>query len=234
MCNLDQLQAMTRAKNALLRQLSGASRSDWGDLVVHFLDGLGAFEPDPAITLLLVFDIAEWVMQSSGRESMCAFNFRERLAQDDAFFERDVHRMRRELAGDLKAWICSNAADPHIARVSRFIDQHLGEHVTVQQIAAVCGYSAKRLTQIHKQRTGMTVHEYLVKRRMEQAKSLMELGEKTEAAMLLVGYTNKTHFNLTFERHMGCKPGTFRRNAGGAHNPPLHAPLSRGASVAIA
>ena len=75
------------------------------------------------------------------------------------------------------------------------------------------GWSAPSLNQVFARQFGITIREYIVRTRITRAADLLASGEKTEVAMLLSGYHDRTAFSRTFQRYMAATPGDYRRQA---------------------
>jgi AraC family transcriptional regulator len=72
------------------------------------------------------------------------------------------------------------------------------------------------LQEAFKRLTGMTVHKFLVNRRLEVAKNLlMQTSEKTTQVASEVGYRSYAAFCCHFKEMTGKTPGDYRRPSGG-------------------
>ena len=114
------------------------------------------------------------------------------------------------VASDIKSWLSCDDQRTGLAGVLRHIDAHLSERLTTDGIARRFGYSRRRLSKVFQTHVGISAREYIARQRVRRACELLERGEKVEAAMLCVGYRNKTHFYRAFKKHAGCKPGAVR------------------------
>jgi transcriptional regulator GlxA family with amidase domain len=93
--------------------------------------------------------------------------------------------------------------------VAMAIDQmvrHSGERLTLERIAASCGLSATRLRRDFRLHTGMTVHEFLTRQRMQTARDLLESGEKVEWVAGYVGYASRKNFYRQYRKQFGRSP----------------------------
>jgi AraC family transcriptional regulator len=102
-------------------------------------------------------------------------------------------------------------APQKLERVCEFIDQHLGEALHVEQLAAVVHLSAFHFTRLFKQSTGWPPHAYITRRRMARARKLL-----AESRLALVdvaasvGFQTQGHFTEVFRRSTGLTPRRFR------------------------
>lgn len=209
MPNLSRVHAISRAKNDLLERLRRAPPREWAELVARGLRNLHARAfGDPTVVLTSVVDLIEQISRlPEGRRLHAPDELVEKIAQRDYLQGSDADRLLAGLEGDVSRWVSKRRPVNGTERISRFIDSHLREPLTVASLARTFGYSRRRLSQVYKQHTGLTIRQYVVRQRIERAEMLVRQGEKIEAAMLAVGYRNKTHFYRAFERIAGCKPG---------------------------
>lgn len=93
------------------------------------------------------------------------------------------------------------------------IERRYGEPLTIGDLAShVCRGTAHVASQFRRE-TGLTIHRYLTQVRMRHAAEMLQLGEKVEAVMFLVGYRSKKSFYSHFRTHTGQTPGSFRRRS---------------------
>lgn len=95
--------------------------------------------------------------------------------------------------------------------IKNIIHAHYQENLSVQEIAETIFYSSRQANIIFRKETGFTIYDYLVYYRMEIAKKLLkETDMKITAIIREVGYTNNSHFTLTFKRSTGMTPSEYR------------------------
>lgn len=99
-------------------------------------------------------------------------------------------------------------------RVIEFVESHLASDLCVSTLAAVAGMSSYHFCRSFKQTTGITPHRYVLSRRMEQAKILLE---KNGASLLevaeQVGFNDQSQFTRVFHRMVGLTPAQFRKES---------------------
>ncbi|MBD2466005.1 helix-turn-helix transcriptional regulator [Oscillatoria sp. FACHB-1407] len=99
-----------------------------------------------------------------------------------------------------------------LEKVIDYIYTHLGQEVTLSQLANLTGMSQYYFCRLFKQSTGLSPHQYLIQKRVEQAKQLL-IERKSPIAdiALQCGFTNQSHLNRHFKRIVGVTPLTFQR-----------------------
>jgi AraC family transcriptional regulator len=94
--------------------------------------------------------------------------------------------------------------------VTDFIGGNLAGNLGRADIASAAGISVHHLAHLFKRSTGLALHQYIVKARMEQATRLLaetELNVREIARR--VGYTH-SRFSALFQRHTGTTPTRYR------------------------
>jgi AraC family transcriptional regulator len=98
-------------------------------------------------------------------------------------------------------------------RVMDFMEQHLGENLSLALLAGLVRLSPYHFVRSFKQSFGEPPHRYWTGRRIERAKALLAnpRASITEVA-LEVGYGGTSAFSVTFHRITGQTPSDYRRS----------------------
>lgn len=102
-----------------------------------------------------------------------------------------------------------NAGTISIDRVKRcmaYIDQHLSQALTLDEMAAHIGVSKYYLSREFKRVTGQTVFTYLNMVRCKEAKRLILDGMSVSAAAVSCGFENLSYFTRVYKRYIGQPP----------------------------
>lgn len=117
-----------------------------------------------------------------------------------------VGRRAIESAGD-KAF----PEDQLFARALAILDRRMSDPPGLVELAAELGTNERKLTDIFRQRLGLTVFDYFSELRLETARHLLEgSGMKVQAIASHVGYLNAGDFTRAFRRHYGLSPRDYR------------------------
>jgi AraC family transcriptional regulator len=97
-----------------------------------------------------------------------------------------------------------------------YIEGHLDAGPTLEQMAAAAHLSAYHFARRFKAATGLPPHQYVIARRVERARQLLEEGDDLSLAAIgvRVGFSDQSQFSHHFKRLVGVTPGQFRRRAG--------------------
>lgn len=99
-----------------------------------------------------------------------------------------------------------------LRRVRAFVDAHLGSDLSIADLAAECRLSPSHFARIFSASTGTSPHKWLVKRRIERAKTLLLGGvDELSQIALACGFADQSHFTRVFLRYEGQSPGRWRR-----------------------
>lgn len=116
----------------------------------------------------------------------------------------------RARVGVLAKWRLKRALD--------YVEAHLSEHVLLADIAAAAGLTRMHFAAQFRAAMGISSHEFLLQRRMEQAQALLRSSSAPIATVALsVGFSNQAHFSTVFRRLIGQSPRRWR-----IENAPMH------------
>ncbi len=82
-------------------------------------------------------------------------------------------------------------------------------NITVLSIASNLYVNEDYLNKIFKAETGITLNNYIILRKIAEAKKLLYLGSSVKEACALSGFNDYANFIRTFKRIEGCSPGSF-------------------------
>ncbi|MGM7724782.1 AraC family transcriptional regulator [Metabacillus sp. Hm71] len=98
-----------------------------------------------------------------------------------------------------------------ITKALSFIQTHYHEPITLDEIAAISGYSRYYFIKQFQQQLNMTPVQYLTKVRIQKAAELLRSTSLTVTDIAAqVGYANANYFNKVFRKAVGVSAGTFR------------------------
>ncbi|MBD2252621.1 response regulator [Nostoc parmelioides FACHB-3921] len=102
-------------------------------------------------------------------------------------------------------------AVPQLKEVFDFIEAYFHQGITLCDVAAAVGYSPAYLTNRVAKQTGDTINNWIVKRRMAEARRLLQNSDETvEQISRLLGYQHVCHFSRQFRQHHGLPPHAWR------------------------
>jgi AraC family transcriptional regulator len=99
-----------------------------------------------------------------------------------------------------------------LQRVTEYIDDHIDRDLSLVTLAAIAQVSASHLKSAFRRSTGLPVHEYVVQRRVERAKSLLMQGQLPASEVALeAGFSHQSHMARCMRRVLGITPSSLTR-----------------------
>jgi AraC-like DNA-binding protein len=97
-------------------------------------------------------------------------------------------------------------------RVDAYIGQHLGDRISLAAVAAAAGLSPMHFAARFRLATGQRPHHYILRARIEHAKSLLASSERSVVEVAGdTGFRTQAHFTTIFKRFTGATPCAWRR-----------------------
>ncbi len=101
-----------------------------------------------------------------------------------------------------------------LVNVFRFIEAHYQQPISLNDVAQEVGYSPAYLTNLVQSQTGRTVKQWIIERRMAQAKTL--LASTTQSVRQIAeasGYSDPGYFTRQFRQFHGASPQVWRQRS---------------------
>jgi AraC-like DNA-binding protein len=118
----------------------------------------------------------------------------------------DVARLADDVVDDLR-----RSGEPLLAEVFTVIDHRLSEPLSLRDVAGELGITPGHLTTVVRRRTGRTVQEWIIERRMAEARTLLSETELPVAEIARrVGISDPGYFSRLFRRTHGASPRHWR------------------------
>jgi AraC family transcriptional regulator len=100
-----------------------------------------------------------------------------------------------------------------LQRVLSHVEDHLGEPLTVRELADTVSLSVDHFVRAFSQATGVTPHRWLQLRRLETAAAqLRQSSLRIDEIAHRCGFAGAAHFAASFRRHHGMTPTAYRRS----------------------
>lgn len=96
------------------------------------------------------------------------------------------------------------------ALLSAYVDQHLGEPLRLADIAGQFYRSPSYVSHLFKERTGMSLYQYLTQRRLSAVCAAMKSGTPITEACLQYGFRDYSAFYRAFRKQYGLSPAEYR------------------------
>jgi AraC family transcriptional regulator, transcriptional activator of pobA len=120
----------------------------------------------------------------------------------------DLARLAVDVVGDLR-----RSGEPVLAEAFAVIDRRHTEPLSLRDVAREVGMTPGHLTTIVRRRTGRTVQEWIIERRMAEARNLLSENDiPIQEVARRVGISDPGYFSRLFTRTHGMSPRKWRGN----------------------
>jgi len=98
-----------------------------------------------------------------------------------------------------------------LKRVLSYIEDNLAQDLSLQDVASFAGLSVSHLKRLFRESAGMPLHQYLIRRRVERAKSLLIEGRLPISQIAAeTGFAHQSHLARHVRRVLGVSPKSVR------------------------
>lgn len=95
--------------------------------------------------------------------------------------------------------------------IKDYIAEHLTEPISLEMLSNEFFISSKYISSVFRKNMGMTLREYIITKRVENAKKLLSEGKNVSEACELSGFGDYSNFIRTFTVIAGVSPGKYAR-----------------------
>lgn len=98
-----------------------------------------------------------------------------------------------------------------ILEAREYILLHLDKVITTEELSRAVGMNRTYLCKRFQDEIGMTVNHYITAIKMDEARRLLDVTEKTSAEIAeILGYSSQSYFQKVFKKYAGKTPGEYR------------------------
>jgi len=110
--------------------------------------------------------------------------------------------------------ITSDRLNASFSTLKEYIDNHYLEDFLLKDVCEKFYINKYYISQLFKENLGITPISYVIEKRMEEAKRLLQTTNLPISTISdKVGYEDTYHFSRLFKKEVGVSPKTFRNNA---------------------
>ena len=96
------------------------------------------------------------------------------------------------------------------ALITAYMDEHLSEPLTLDSIARQFFLSKYYVSHLFRERSGLSVLQYLTKKRLAAVCAAIQSGQPIHEACLQYGFQDYSNFYRAFQKEYGISPSTYR------------------------
>lgn len=98
-----------------------------------------------------------------------------------------------------------------VVKIMMYVDHHLTETISFAQMAEEFGLPLVVLREEFKKHIGLTLREYLLERKLVNAKVMLNRGASVTEACYSSGFNDYANFIRSFKKKEGVSPGKYRK-----------------------
>ncbi|GLO62845.1 AraC family transcriptional regulator [Vibrio sp. MACH09] len=96
--------------------------------------------------------------------------------------------------------------------IDRYIETHISKKISVLQLAGSVFLGESQFHTLFKEQSGITPHQYVLTKRIDMAKTLIEQGKLSLSHIAdLTGFTGQSTFTHAFSRLQGLSPSQYKK-----------------------
>ena len=100
-----------------------------------------------------------------------------------------------------------------LMQVTNYVQHNLSKPVNVEDLAKTLFISRTHLASKFKQETGMTLTDFILGEKIEEAKRLLRYSDKSLPLIAdYLGFSSQSHFTRIFKKYSGKTPTEYRKN----------------------
>lgn len=93
----------------------------------------------------------------------------------------------------------------------QYMQQHVHENITLQELCTYMGYSTSRFSSLFRQRTGYAPIDYFIQLKMQKASQLLDFtGKSIKEIAGIFGFDDPYYFSRRFTKIFGLSPKKYR------------------------
>lgn len=97
-----------------------------------------------------------------------------------------------------------------ITQLTEYVDKNLANNLSLTAFSNDFFLNPAYISRYFKSYMGISLHTYIVEKRIEFAKTLLIQGNSVSDTCTLCGFNNYSNFIRTFKKHVGIAPGHYR------------------------
>jgi AraC-like DNA-binding protein len=124
-----------------------------------------------------------------------------------------IHDIILEIAYKHKS--ANRAVSPVVQQIKHYLDQHIEDHVTMEQLSNHVCMTTRHINRVFKQELGTTPYNYLLERKLDSARNLLlNTNLPISAIAGKLRFADTFYFSNIFKKKTGLSPLNYRKKSG--------------------
>lgn len=155
-----------------------------------------------------------------GLPEMEAYNLSDRYIRDIDMIDNEdkilnyLVKASFNITNKIKAIKTQRDYPSPIRKCVSFIDLNLHSKITLDELSEISGLSKDYLSQLFKKTTGLTITEYIMKKRLSSSKQLLDRDVSISDTAYALGFCSQSYFISCFKKKYGITPKEYIKNKG--------------------
>lgn len=152
-----------------------------------------------------------------GMEMEAAYNLSDLFIRntDECQTEEEIHRLHREAVDEyakrMQLTKKQNLYSKPVTVCLDYIYDNLHTKITLDDLAATAGLSTPYLSRLFHKEVGVTVSQYIIRKRIDAAENMLKFSEYTYVEISnYLCFSSESHFIQTFKKYTGYTPKVYR------------------------
>ncbi|MGN0620757.1 MAG: helix-turn-helix domain-containing protein [Porcipelethomonas sp.] len=138
------------------------------------------------------------------------------IRADEADTEEEVRKIHSEMILGFTKKMHNikirNIYSRQIVKAVDYINTHINEKISVQNIADYLDLSVPYLSRLFKSETGLNISEYISVKKVESASAMLKYSSQTTSEIsYILNFSSQSYFTKVFRKYTGMTPGEYRR-----------------------
>lgn len=122
-----------------------------------------------------------------------------------------IYRRSKEMYALLTAPTQSQK-ETNVRRILQYLNQYYKNAISLEGLSKEMHLNKYYMCHSFKEVTGLSINNFITRRRIEEAKKLLRLSDEPVGNMSEhLGFTNPVHFSRMFKQHAGVSPQVYRK-----------------------
>jgi AraC-like DNA-binding protein len=124
---------------------------------------------------------------------------------------REVKTIKPERSFDSIVDVNASRSQRVVSKIIRFIDANISGDLSMPRFEQAVGLSSRQIHRIFVEVTGMSCHNYVINRRLEVARSMLQADSSlsVKEVAFATGFASAAHFSSSFRKLFGVKPSDY-------------------------